>query len=146
MHWKNSFWPKFITVITLVSYFHFLINKSLINLISILIFSSFLLISINYFKRVINQFLYSLTQNVNYLFLFTSFIATDHDHASIAVITFTIAQFLKGMLFKAIIFEMISYLDLENHHLFRLLVSSLLLYHQYHLLSILFQKAYSKEG
>ena len=96
--------------------------------------------------RVINQFLYLPTQNVDYLFLFSFFITKDHDHVFIVLIAFVIARFLKGMLFKAIIFEKISYLDLVNHHLFRLLALFLLLYLQYLQLLISIQKAYSKEG
>jgi hypothetical protein len=81
--------------------------------------------------HVINRFLYLLIQNSNYLFLFSSFITIDHAHAFIDVVAFVVAQFLKDMLFMAIIFMMINYLDLVNHHLSHLLISSLLLYHRY---------------
>ena len=95
--------------------------------------------------RAINQFLYWLIQNVNYLFLFSFFIARDRDHAFIVAITFVIAQFLEGMLFEVIVSEKISCLDLENLHRFHLLASFLLLYPQYLQLLISFRKAYSKE-
>ena len=74
------------------------------------------------------------------------FTAKDHNHVFIGVITFVISQFLKDMLFMAIIFAKISYLDLKNHHLFRLLAWFLQLYHQYLQLSFLFQKVYLREG